>query len=117
MEEKKLNELQLEDINLSCDPTVEDAIEAIKMAKSYIIVHTQENNMVGLIKNVHDEEPLDFVMNLLGGIATLGFIAKYLRSTNTVLGDKLADECTILADKLFVLYINIEKEDDDESDE
>ena len=125
MEEKKLNELQLKkDINLSDETTVEDAIEAIKESKAYIIAYVHQENGVGLIKNVRDNETLDFVMSLLGGAATLGFIAKYLRSENSVLCSELADECTTLADDLYYLFLRIHNlppldkvDNDDESDE
>lgn len=124
MEENKLKGIQLKDINLSDDPTVEDAIEAIKKSKAYIIAHVHQENGVGLIKNVHDEKPLDFIMSLLGGTATLGFVAKYLRSINMEKTDELASECNSLADKLFNLFLSLHdlptlnhEEDDDESDE
>lgn len=124
MEENKLERMILKEIDLSDDPKVEDAIEAIKKSKAYIIAHVHQENGVGLIKNVHNEEPLDFIMSLLGSTATLGFVAKYLRSVNTVLCCKLADECSTLADNLFNLFLRLHnlptlnhEEDDDESDE
>lgn len=124
MEENKLERMILKEIDLSDDPKVEDAIKAIKESKAYIIAHVHQENGVGLIKNVHNEEPLDFIMSLLGSTATLGFIAKYLRSLNTKETNKLASRCTNISDDLFYLFLSLHdlptlnhEEDDDESDE
>ena len=124
MEANELKRIKVKDIDLSHDPKVEDAIEAIKESKAYIVAHVHKENGVGLIKNVHDEEPLDFIMSLLGSTATLGFVAKYLRSINMEKTDELASECNSLADKLFNLFLSLHdlptlnhEESDDESDE
>lgn len=124
MEANELKRIKVKDIDLSHDPEVEDAIEAIKESKAYIVAHVHKENGVGLIKNVHDEEPLDFIMSLLGSTATLGFIAKYLRSMNTKEANKFASRCTNISDDLFNLFLSLydlptlnHEEDDDESDE
>lgn len=124
MKENKLERMLLKEINLSDDPTMEEAIEAIKESKAYIVAHVHKENGVGLIKNIHDEEPLDFIMSLLGSTATLGFIAKYLRSMNTKEANKFASRCTNISDDLFNLFLGLHglpilnhEEEDDESDE
>lgn len=124
MEENKQKVLKVKDLILSNDPTLEEAIEAIKCSNSYIIAHVHQEHGVGLIKNVHDDSLMDFDMSLLGGTAALGFIAKYLRNIEMDTADKFASQCTILADNLFNLFLRLHdlptlnhEEDDDESDE
>lgn len=124
MEENKLKVLKVKDLILSNDPTLEEAIEAIKCSNSYIIAHVHQENGVGLIKNVHDDSLMDFDMSLLGGTAALGVIAKYLRSMNTEAADEFARTCTNVSDDLFNLFLSLHglptlnhEESDDESDE
>lgn len=126
MEENKLKglkvkELEVKGTKLSDSIIKEDVIEAIKKSKAYIIAYVKQDDNVGLIKNVHAEEPSDFMMSLLGGTAALSFIAKYLRSMNEKETNEFARNCANISKDLFNLYwglLNtIVKEDDNESDE